>query len=356
MFDLPRIYRELSLKPIVNGADADDFLSDSSAARSSMESSDAHIRSRALQWVVIFSSGEITNAETAEFEKWLSSDARHATAWAHVNRLFKSVDSIDARAASTVLRSNTISSSRRNMLLGLGVMAGAGMLSYSVGRSSQWGALTADFRTATGEQRVGMLADGTKIIINTASAIDVKYSANERRIVVLRGEVLVITAPDNASMSRPFIVETAAGDIRAIGTRFSVRRFENTNPNDILVHVFEGAVEVGARNSEAKVLVKAGQKIQFNRDGAGQPVETESIASAWAEGKLIAERMRLEDFLAELGRYRSGFIRCDKEVANIVISGVYPLHNTDAILQSLVQALPVRVSMTTKYWVSVSAL
>ena len=80
-----------------------------------------------------------------------------------------------------------------------------------------------------------------------------------------------------------------------------------------------------------------------------------SGASAWQRGLLVAERWRLGDFLEEVARYRAGVLRCDPAVAGLMISGVYPLQDTDAILQSVSQALPVQVRMITPYWVTVSA-
>ncbi|WP_308845447.1 FecR family protein, partial [Oxalicibacterium faecigallinarum] len=275
-----------------------------------------------MEWSVVFSSNEVTAEERANFENWLSADSRHAAAWANVSRIFSNVQSLNATAADKALRSKPVSSSRRKVLFGIGLVAGTGILSYTASKSSQWQVISADYRTATGERQAMSLPDGTQIVINTASAVNVEFSPLERRIVVLRGEILVTTASDNASTSRPFIVETDAGDIRAIGTRFSVRKFEDVIEDDVSVHVFEGAVEVGPRNSGSKALVHAGQQIKFSRDGTNQLQSTDDIAAAWSDGKLIAERMRLADFLSELSRYRPGIVRCNHEVADILVSGV----------------------------------
>ena len=63
----------------------------------------------------------------------------------------------------------------------------------------------------------------------------------------------------------------------------------------------------------------------------------------------------LADFLREVARYRTGVLRCDPAVADLIVSGVYPIKDTDAILQSLARALPVQVHSVTPYWVTVSA-
>ena len=65
--------------------------------------------------------------------------------------------------------------------------------------------------------------------------------------------------------------------------------------------------------------------------------------------------MRLEDFLAELGRYRRGQLNCDPTVAELLISGTYPVNDSERILNMLEVSLPVRVKRFTRYWVTVEA-
>ena len=73
----------------------------------------------------------------------------------------------------------------------------------------------------------------------------------------------------------------------------------------------------------------------------------------WAEGVLVASDMRLDAFIDELRRYRSGLIQVAPEVAGLHLSGVFPLADTDRILQSLGQVLAVRVQMPMRYWVRI---
>jgi transmembrane sensor len=84
-----------------------------------------------------------------------------------------------------------------------------------------------------------------------------------------------------------------------------------------------------------------------------RPVDASS--GAWADGMLVAAHMRLQDFLAELSRYRRGRLECDAKVADLLISGSYPLANSERILDLLEVALPVRVKRFTRYWVTVEA-
>ena len=68
---------------------------------------------------------------------------------------------------------------------------------------------------------------------------------------------------------------------------------------------------------------------------------------------LVANEQRLDHFLAELGRYRTGWLRCDPAIAGLRISGAFALNDTDQALQALTTSLPVRIEETTRYWVTV---
>jgi transmembrane sensor len=68
---------------------------------------------------------------------------------------------------------------------------------------------------------------------------------------------------------------------------------------------------------------------------------------------LEASDMRLDAFVDELRRYRPGLVQLAPEVAGLRLSGVFPLADTDRILQALVQVLPVQVHMPVRYWVRI---
>jgi len=122
------------------------------------------------------------------------------------------------------------------------------------------------------------------------------------------------------------------------------------------VAVFEGAVAVRpARAPEAMVRVGAGQGTVFFADRAQAPDAVADSAAAWTRGVLVAEDMRVADFVAELARYRPGVLRCDPEVAELRVTGVFSLRDTDRSLENLALALPVSAAYRTRYWVTVRA-
>lgn len=311
----------------------------------------------AMAWQVTLWSGEVTPEERQGFERWLAADPAHARAWQRIQGVSQQLRAVPTTIAGPVLRATSrasVRTSRRNLLRGLMVLVGGGALAYAVRETPQWQAATAEYSTARGQRQDVTLPDGTRLTLNTCTAVDLRFTGQERRVLLRRGEVLIATAPDSAPVHRPFVVETREGDIHALGTRFTVRYLDDAPPAEVLVQVFEGAVEITPGERGSPVRINAGDQARFSRAGVQPADAADPMADAWSRGLLVAERQRLADFLAELGRYRPGVLRCDPAVADLPVSGVYPLQDTDAILQSLAQALPIRIRMTTRYWVTVT--
>ena len=318
---------------------------------------DESILQQALEWQVTFWSGEVTAQERADFQRWLAADSEHARAWAQVQRTDERLQALSPPVAAEALRTGAAAarSTRRTILGVAGLLAGAGVAAYAVRQTPQWQSVGADHHTGRDERREIALPDGGLLMLGSATAVNVRYDARLRLVVLRAGEIFIATAPDHASSSagapRPFVVQTADGSLRALGTRFGVRRSDDATR----VAVQEGAVEIRPIKDDLAgvVQVQAGQQARFNRAFVEPPQPLEPNATAWTRGLLVAERMRLEDFLAELGRYRSGILRCDPAVRDLIVSGVYSLDDTDHALRNLAKALPVQVQTTTRWWVTV---
>ncbi len=319
-----------------------------------------NLHKQALEWQVILWSGEVTEQEHNDFNVWLNTSTAHQHAWQRLQKVNKPFAEVPDAIASRVLRSPA-DMKRRKVLGSLALLIGVGVVAYQVPQTPQWRAATADYRTGKGERRTASLPDGTEITLNTASAVGLQFTRDTRRIYLHHGEIQVVTAVDTTTAFRPFIVETFAGTIRPIGTRFTVRRTDDAGDNlqdSVQVEVFEGAVELSPRDLIIQgngLRVSAGQKARFNASTAGSPETIQAADGAWVRGLLVAERQPLGDFIANLSRYRTGILRCDPAVKHLVVSGVYPIDDTDAVLQSLARALPIRLRSITPYWVTVTA-
>ena len=251
--------------------------------------------------------------------------------------------------AVALLKDKTHSAKRRRLLQMLGLAAVTAGAVPIVRNSESWQTLAADYRTHTGQQEKVVLADGSQLVMNTATSVDIAYSDHERRLILHEGEIYISTAPD-ASQARPLLVQTRHGIAQALGTQFNVR----LKLHETRVAVHQGQVKLRPENGMYSLVIASGNQAGFSND-AVTALTPNTNESAWLEGRLVAEQMRLGAFLDELSRYRSGVIRYDQAVANMVVSGVFPLLDTDRVLQSLLEALPLRIDYFSRYWVTVHA-
>nr|WP_205347654.1 FecR domain-containing protein [Pseudomonas allii] len=307
------------------------------------------ILEEAAEWLMRLSENDLSDHERAEWEHWKISSPERDRAWARAQLLQSKLGGLPPSLAMSAL--DRPSHPERRAALGklallLAVMP-VGWGSWKLAQTQQW---TADYRTRVGERRELTLADGSRITLNTDSAIDVRYDSQQRLVHLREGEILVQTAQDP---SRPFLVSTRQGRMQALGTRFTVRELSGRTH----LAVLEGAVKVMlAENTQtAPLIVNAGQRTNFSAQTFGTLSATDRNDGAWAQGMLMADNMRLADFVAELTRYRRGFVRYDPAIADLRISGAFPISDPQRTLNMLVQTYPVLVSgHLNGYWVTLS--
>ncbi len=325
-------------------------MTDTARPRPAQPALDPAVLRQAAEWIAQLWSDDATDQDRADCARWRAGHPDHEQAWQGLLAFEDKLLGLPRDAARHALRRPTAGTGRRRALraLGLGVIAlGAG---YAARNTDGWQRATADYRSATGDIRDLSLPDGTRVTLSTASAIDVRFSDTERLVLLRAGEILVATAHD--PLARPFLVRTRHGSIQALGTRYSVRDDDDTSR----VAVFEGAVNIRPVDAPGHaVRLDAGQGSRFSRDRVELPAPVGDDAAAWSRGLLVADGMRLESFAAELARYRPGILRCDPAVADLRVSGVFSLRDTDRALQNLTRGLPVAVVYRTRYWVTLRA-
>ncbi|MDE1005555.1 MAG: FecR domain-containing protein [Paraburkholderia fungorum] len=320
-----------------------------------------HIAMRAVQWWMELQSGKDTHAQQLALARWCAEHPDHERAWQHicsVSSRFRGlteagtgvVDAGGAAAARAAL-TRAGAARRRASVKVLASLLFAGGATWLAGEHVPWRAWSADAHTAPGERRTLTLADGTRVTLNTDSAIDIGFNSTERRVRLIKGEIMIATG-HLAGERRPFIVETAQGRLQALGTRFAVRQQSALSRLD----VFEGAVRVSPRDAAGLApVVRAGQRVRFTHDNVGAVEPLSENDAAWTDGLIVASGIRLGDFVAELDRYRTGHLGCDPSVADLRISGTFPLADTERVLDTLAATLPVEVVFITRYWGTVRA-
>jgi transmembrane sensor len=309
----------------------------------------------AAQWLVRLHAGPLNADEQQAFHAWRASDPAHEAAWQRAELVCSTLAGVPAALRQTA-EAAPRSPQRRAVLYGLAGLIAAGPALWLASQSAPWQAWRAAIRTARGEIRHMTLPDGTQLVLNTDTAIDVRFDGAARLVVLHAGELHVATAHDGAVPARPFLVRSSNGAVRALGTHFSVRQGGSVLAPRTQVSVSEGAVEVlPVQAPDALRRVNAGQQGSFDDSVVAPLSPLAPHAGAWLQGVLIAERMPLGEVLAQVARYRYGVLRCDPVIAAMPVDGIFQLNDPDNILLLLQRSLPIRLARRTRYWITVEA-
>ena len=312
---------------------------------------------QAAQWYAALRDENVTDAERMAWKTWLEQSPEHQAAWRHIENISHKFEPLRgygpqgaAAAVASVKTTRSTVVSQHQALNALVGAIGLGGLTWTGWRHMPLPELVmawhADQHTGTGERRELTLADGSRVWLNTRTALNVDYQAGQRRLVLLGGEILIQTATD--SLQRPFYVETVFGRLQALGTRFTVRHTDERTRLDVFEHNVE--IYAGTNNT---LRVKAGQAIEFNAATVSAPESADRMREAWSQGRLVVDNMFLGALLDELSRYRHGHISVAPEVAGLKVIGVYPVNDPDQVLAMLEQSLPIRVRRSLPWWITV---
>lgn len=306
----------------------------------------------AADWVVTLNYGKPTPVERNAFDQWRQCSPAHEAAWRRVTTVLAAFGQVPADIGRQTLAGIDEGRRRRRLLRSLSVLAVAAPTAWLAGRQLPWQRWSADLATGIGEQRTLVLPDGSEVVLDTASAVDVDFSAGARRLCLKQGRVLVTAVADRDPAARPFIVEGAQAALSTGAGRFIVH-----DPGDAPgeVTVLDRTVEVQPHQGPARVVQGPGKAV-FDRTAVAEPTALRGDASLWSRGLLLAIDQPLAEVLAELARYRPGLLRWDPAVAPLRVSGSLTLSDTDAGLRLLARTLPIRIVHRTRYWVTVLPL
>ncbi|MNJ35574.1 fec operon regulator FecR [compost metagenome] len=281
-----------------------------------------------------------------QWQAWHQHDAVHQWAWQRLEAFHAELRGVPAALAQRTLLTAPPLPGRRTVLKGMVLGLGVSGLAWTGYRQTpRW---LADVRTSTGERRDLLLQDGTRLTLNTATAVDIRYDANQRLIILHAGEIMLETGKD----PRPLSVRSKHGEMQALGTRFSVRQQDELTELDVI----EQAVAVRNQAETTPLQVEAGMSLRFGYGPLPTPQPLDPDRAEWVNGKLVIDDWPLKRVLNELQRYRPGFIDCADDVAHLRLSGAYPLDDTTRALAAIARVLPVRVETRTRFWVRVRHL
>ena len=205
------------------------------------------------------------------------------------------------------------------------------------------------FETRHGEQLMRRLADNSVLHLNTDSAVTIRYSKNERLVMLTFGQAEFEVAHEP---NRAFRVIAGSAEVVDLGTKFDVRLQHDST----MITVVEGRVAVGPTNSSQVQLprfvqLRADQQISVT-DGAwpAAPVAVDAqSATGWLRREIVCDHEPLERVAAEYNRYTTKPIEiATPALRNLQISGVFATDDPDAFIAFLRSLKGVRLEVTEK--------
>lgn len=321
--------------------------------KSSSTRTDADIRSQARQWFIAMRDNP-SRRQRAACEKWRNSDPAHEAAWQDINAVWQETDVAGRKLAEkeadelavylTAIERNRHRQQVRRRAVSISAVCGVLLLACLWLENPYWSQnLMADHVAARGERSEQVLPDGTRVLLDADSAMNVDMSAGKRHVELLRGGAFF----DVVHSSVPFTVSAGAGDIRVLGTQFDVRLLNGGGA----VTLARGSVAITTTENATPTILSPGQKASFSSSGVDTP-ESVNIRDemAWHSGRYIFYRARLEDVVREVERYHRGRILIPASaLANERVTGSFSLADSDAALASLQASVGFRMHKVTDY-------
>ncbi|CAM3749797.1 Protein FecR [Pseudomonas reidholzensis] len=297
----------------------------------------------AIEWHARKASGSFDATAQQQLQAWLEADGSHREAWLslqqHLHRTFAPL--AHKQATTHALRS--VEHSRRRLLrgaLGLGALAVGGQLLTLPGGPlhTRWGA---DLRTTTAQRRTFRLDDGSRLLLNAESAVDMTFGSQQRRVQLLRGAVL---AEVHREPQRLFVLSCPWGEAWLEGGTCLMAR----QGNQAQLWALHGELEL--RTPQHRQTLAAGQGLAFDGNAWQAIAPRHTNERSWTQGLLEVHDQTLGDVIDHLRPYHHGVLRVSPRAAQLRISGVFSLDDSLAALAALKDVLPLRVDHYLGLW------
>lgn len=284
----------------------------------------------AAEWFARLNTLSVSSQALQDFQDWRRTPANDAAfermeeLWDLGGRLKASAHA--QRLVDAALRRPARRSGARRLarpaVIGLAAFAAAAALAVSF-------ALTPGDRytTTVGEQRLVTLDDGTRLRLDTNTAVRVRLGAARRDVDLIRGQAFFDVARD---ATRPFVVRADGTSVRAVGTQFDVRRAGDM----VKVTLVEGVVEVSHAKAAKTWRLQPGEALASDPSAIAAPRKIDiAAATSWTAGRLVFRRTPLAEAVAEVNRYSRRKVVVDApRLQTVPVSGVFDVGDTEAFV------------------------
>ena len=314
----------------------------------------------AANWDVRLRSHRCTAEDRAEFNRWLTADARHQGAYERLQRGLAALRSASNHPQLQALREIASLAERRaqtrhRVLTWVATAAGIAIVALAIGTlpwhpqalqvampettSLLQHSKSEVLATSTTERRTVSLQDGTSVTLDSSTRVETEWLVHERRIRLLSGRALFRVAKDK---TRPFIVTVGDRTVTALGTVFDIR----LGANKVQVTLLEGRVAVRgvgqAANQPTQELAPNQQLLAFDDQPAIVKTVNGIQESAWADGQVYFVDEPLSVAVAEMNQHSVlQLVIADPALSKYRLSGMFRVGNQDGFVTAITTYFPI---------------
>jgi ferric-dicitrate binding protein FerR (iron transport regulator) len=198
---------------------------------------------------------------------------------------------------------------------------------------------TDDYTTAYRETKSIELPDGSKVVLNANSTLQVaaRWDNDIPREVWLRGEAFFeVQKLDVPLEGAKFIVHTDNLEVEVLGTKFNVN--DRQDKAQVVLNTGIVKLKMDQHEGETEVTMKPGEMIEFS--GKEKSIRKKTVDpevfSAWKDNKLIFHETPVSEVLQRLkNTYGLEVTLKDTNLANREYTGTFPDPDPEIIIKTL---------------------
>ena len=258
--------------------------------------------------------GNWSEEDEAAFAAWLDADPVHRITYWRMEAAWSRTERLTALRPQAAPRSKTFAFFR----------VAAATVTVSAIAAGAWYAIPREtgvtYATSIGGHESIMLADGSRIELNTDSAIRLADSAHARNIWLEKGEAYLQVTHD---ASRPLTVFVGNRRVVDLGTKFVVKR----GTDRLEVAVLEGRVSLDAGDTPnfQETVLQQGETAIASADGVSVHRKTTRELSdelGWRRGVIVFDNTPLGEAAEQVSRYNAVKVAVtDAAIARLPVTG-----------------------------------
>lgn len=238
-------------------------------------------------------------------------------------------------------------SSRRQVLRGAALsIAMLGLMRFRSDLGIPW--LEGGLSTGTGQRETFTLDDRSTLTLNACSQATADVDGRQRCVTMGHGQLFIQCTADPRG---PLVTRGRYGEVRSQQASFMVTEQQQGARLDVV----QASVQLQPQAGQP-ITVKAGQSAFFDEQGRVTVGATRGNRLAWLNGKLDVDNEPLATVVDALRAYRRGIVRLSPAAAQLKVSGLFALDDTETTLSLLSLSLPIRVTRYSDYWLNIGTL